>query len=298
MSRNRIIIIRLQGGLGNQMFQYAAAKSLSIQTDSSLYFDTSLLDLNKDATDDFTPRKFDLNIFKNINNLLIEKINHTSFKIGKKVFSNRGLFSTRIQIYNEPHFHADKNYFNIQPPVVLTGYFNSEYYFKQIKDILLNDFNFPDINVDDNNFKIKKCIEENDFVAIHIRRGDYLKPKVTSYHGLCSLEYYQQAIEYFKKNNPMINLCFFSDDPQWVKDTFTKKYNNCIIIEGNTDENSWKDMYLMSLCKHHIIANSTFSWWGAWLSLHKDKMVFAPKKWFNEKSINSENVIPITWKVL
>jgi hypothetical protein len=142
MSRNKIIIIRLQGGLGNQMFQYAAAKSLSIETDSSLYFDTSLLDLNKDATDDFTPRKFELNIFNNINNSLVEKINHISFKIGKKVFSNRGLFSTRIQIYNEPHFHADKNYFNIQPPVVLTGYFNSEYYFNQIKDILLNDFNF------------------------------------------------------------------------------------------------------------------------------------------------------------
>jgi hypothetical protein len=294
MKNSKKVIIFLQGGLGNQMFQYAAGRCLSIVTNSFLYLDSSILDSNKEETNNFTPRDFELDIFKNINFPLIVNNNSKKKLDNAKKNSLRNLFYGGANLYEEPHFHFDPLFFKLIPTVYLKGYFNSENYFSKIRDILLQDFVFPEINMD-SELELKNYILNKEMISVHIRRGDYLKPSSAAFHGFCSLDYYEQAIDIIRKKEPNSRICFFTDDPHWVKETIYKKYDYSILVEGNNGKNSWKDMFLMSLCKHHVIANSTFSWWGAWLSKYPKKIVVAPKKWFNDLSINTNNVTPDSW---
>lgn len=287
--RQNKTIVTLQGGLGNQMFQYAAGKCLSILKNSKLYLDCSFLNANKTTNDTFTAREFELGIFKNINDPLI------SFNNKRKWYSLNALFSREITIYNEPHFHNDPTFFDLESPVAIKGYFNSVFYFQQIKEMIFEDFRFSDPTNNPSFAELKNKLLEMDTIAVHIRRGDYLNPTITAFHGLCTEEYYIQAIDLIIGAHPNATICFFSDDPQWVRETFSEKYEKCLYIEGNTGKDSWVDMYLMSLCKNHVIANSTFSWWGAWLSKNDDKIVVAPKQWFNEKSINTKDIVPNSW---
>jgi len=140
-------------------------------------------------------------------------------------------------------------------------------------------------------------LDENS-VSIHIRRGDYLKPPVLEYHGVLPISYYYNAIEIIRNKYKDITFYFFSDDEEFVKNNFTK-IEPKIYIYDNNGENSWKDMYLMKSCKHHIIANSSFSWWGAWLS-DRDGITCAPKYWFNPKIAKFEisDFVPKSWHII
>ena len=132
-------------------------------------------------------------------------------------------------------------------------------------------------------------------IAVHIRRGDYVTDKLTQqFHGNCSLEYYHRAIIELQTNNKDFILVFFSDDSDWVKEQFGDLSYSKIFVDHNKNEDSWKDMFLMSSCQHNIIANSSFSWWAAWLNNNPEKVVVAPKEWFatNKKT---NDLIPSEW---
>jgi hypothetical protein len=185
-------------------------------------------------------------------------------------------------------------YFKKNKNIYFNGYFQSEKYFIKRREDLLKIFKFP--KLDDKNEGIKtKISNHQNSVSIHIRRGDYLKDEIKKYHGILDEDYYNSAIKIIQEKYKDAQFFVFSDDENFVK----KKYNhleNFNIIEGNT-ENSWKDMALMTYCKHHVIANSSFSWWGAWLSSAENSLKIAPKNWFNPQfaMFDINDFIPKNW---
>ena len=170
----------------------------------------------------------------------------------------------------------------------LEGYFQNPVYFQNLRSALINEFSFPKRSGQTKEIELKIQKTKNP-VAIHIRRGDYTKPEIQSYHGILPLNYYKQSIELIKSKveNPIFYI--FSDDPEWCEDNLAS-ITGKNIIKGTTQ--AWEDMYLVSKCKHQIIANSSFSWWGAWLNSNLEKIVIAPKNWFNHMETD---ILPEEW---
>ena len=288
MNRNNKVIIGVMGGLGNQLFQYAAARALSLKLNSHLVFDLSWF------LGDYG-RRYCLDRF----NLPVIYSNYykvPSFGFGRAA---RHLLKEFLRkrsgalTYKEPHFHYDENFNNIEGTVYLDGYFQSPKYFSGIDDQLREDLKFPS----DYPEKLKPILQriiECDAIAIHVRRGDYLadKKNIEVYHSQ-SNQYYCEAVSLLAKGlkNPY---CFiFSDDHFWVKTQLSINIPHEIVDVNSLDEPFW-DLMLMSRCKHFAIANSSFSWWAAWLCDNSGKMVIAPKKWFkSDKSIC--DLLPTEW---
>lgn len=292
-----MILIQLQGGLGNQMFQYATAKALSLTTKSDLYLDLSFLDQNQKAAPGFTLRKYELNIFRNIEESLAEEKVRRQFYKNKKKGIWRSWFKRSLEYtYQEKSLFYYPHVLSLKPPVLLKGYFQSEKYFKEYRLDILTCFEFPKLKGDDENTEVLKKITSSNSVSIHIRRGDFLNPVTNEVHGLCGVDYYKKAISWMRERFRSCVFILFSDDPDWVmKELFP--LTNGILVNSNLEKNSWKDMYLMSQCKHHIVANSSFSWWGAWLNESPDKVVIAPKKWIKNDLENqfSDSIAPEEW---
>jgi hypothetical protein len=295
-----MVLIKLQGGLGNQMFQYAAAKSLAYRHNVPLFLDLSFLKKNNVSNLHFTARNFQLDTF--VLDCAIADT-HLINKIFNKGFLNKmksKLSKNKINIYNEHSFTYDTNWVNLKPPVYLDGYFQSEKYFSETKNVVLADFKFNYPVTSLQNMELLTLIADNNSVALHIRRGDYVSKKSTNdFHGICSLDYYNEAIAYMKLQFDNLKIFVFSDDLEWAKENVVKEHRNyASLVSFNTaPENCWKDMFLMSKCKHHIIANSSFSWWGAWLAHHPEQVVITPRDWFNTASefYNTKDLIPDRW---
>ena len=276
-----MVIVKIQGGLGNQMFQYAAAKSIT--KSGRVYLDLIFITNNTVSNTGFTARDLEITLFKNTKiktaNSLISKIYRSSkFKLPWLRLLLKITKLTDDNFNSAPDF---KNHY-------LDGYFQNPKYFEKIRAELLKDFEFPEVDKTTN--FLKETIENTkNSVALHVRRGDYLKPEVNKHHGVLPIKYYQGAFTYVESHLDDTHYFIFSDDPEWCSTNFDfiKKKT---ILSGN--QFAWTDMYLMGCCKHNIVANSSFSWWGAWLNQNIDKIVVAPKKWFN--SIET-NIVPPTW---
>lgn len=292
-----MIIVRLTGGLGNQLFQYAIGKALAIVSNEKMMFDVSSY-----ACD--TLRNYELGVFNLGIDLAdstdVKKIQEASpFIIDRIKFKvlRKSIPYYRFPVLKEQSFNFDVNYTNFRNRhVYLEGYWQSENYFKHIKQILLTD-----LKLDESTLSIEiKCYQQgiersNSSVSLHIRRGDYISnPTTTAYHGICDLAYYDQAMLTIEKHidNPIYYV--FSDDKEYVKEVFAHK-KNVIIIENISKD--YEELILMSMCKHNIIANSSFSWWGAWLNQHKDSIKIAPKKWFNDPlmQLQTKDILPKCW---
>ena len=197
------------------------------------------------------------------------------------------------RIVQEPHYHFSADFFKIKKDAYLQGYWQSEKYFYDIRDILLNELTLK-FDPDRDNKKHLKDIINSESVSIHVRRGDYVKnPHTRAYHGICSLDYYKRALKKIGSlvENPKYYV--FSDDPDWTKENLKIKGKVVFIINNSNKE--YEDLRLMRACKHNIIANSTFSWWGAWLGEYKNKIVIAPEKWFLTKENNYKDIVPDRW---
>lgn len=289
-------IVRLQGGLGNQMFQYAIVRANETNKGKMVYLDTSLLDENAVSTDTFTARNYELNIFSNIRAKILTE------KQKKILFSNKWFARLYRKLFNIRPIaisQTENEYIKIPDikDIVLTGYFQSEKYFKKIRTDLLNDFQFPQL--DEQNSDLKAKILSETSVSIHVRRGDYLKPVINDYHGILPHDYYLKAIERLESEfGQDLTYYVFSDDTKYVEKSFSFLKNKTIIYQ-NIGPNCWKDMYLMSSCQHHIIANSSFSWWGAWLS-ERHGLTLAPSQWFNSMKAKYiiHDFIPENWLII
>lgn len=281
-----MIIVKLHGGLGNQMFQYAVGRALSLKNNDFLKMDLFWFG---NVGDDIE-RPFKLNVF----NVDIVEASDVEVKniVPNKIFKKLGLYNHKKYI-KEKHFHFDPEIIKLRGNVYLDGYWQSEKYFKDVKNVIRKDFELKNSLSDKAQASvdlIRRSIDNP--ISLHIRRGDYTQnPKTKAYHGLCSLDYYRKAIEYIKNKIGNIKLFVFSDDIKWAKEQ--ELFNGAIFVSA-PEIKDYEEMYLMSLCEHNIIANSSFSWWGAWLNKNQNKIVVAPKKWFNVPKDTSD-LIPGDW---
>ena len=273
-----MIVIRFMGGLGNQMFQYALyekIKKMNKKVMGDIY----------DSYKQDKLRKFDLYIFENINLVEADRDIRNQYSQQAKKLFNRILgkcFPTMKKIYFEKTLNYDEHIWKLKD-TYLQGYWQSERYFADIRQELLEKFTFPNIN-DEVNLDYIKQIKQSVSVSIHVRRGDYLSEVNKKIYGnICTLEYYQKSIDYFENKYDDVKFFVFSNDIQWTKAHL--KMRDVVYVEGNSEENGYKDMYLMTQCKHNIIANSSFSWWGAWLNQNEKKEVIAPNKWINTEEM-------------
>ncbi len=268
-----MIIVNIIGGLGNQMFQYAMGRSLAIKSKQKLKLDLA-------AFENYPLRNFELDVF-NIDPEIASKEEINQLKENKLNFT-------------EKYFHFDSEILGLDQSTFLVGYWQSEKYFINYKDIILKEFILKN-ELSHQSSQFQKAIESTISVSLHIRRGDYItNPTTNSFHGACSLEYYKNAVSLIVNRVDKPQFFIFSDDLDWAKENlnFIEKITFIKLNENIPDH---EEMYLMSQCKHNIIANSSFSWWGAWLNQNVDKIVIAPEKWFLDETMNTKDLIPDTW---
>lgn len=271
-----MIITNIYGGLGNQMFQYAIGRNLSMQKKTSLIIDKSLF--KKYELRDFLLDKFNIK-YLNGKTSFTHRVIITN-KYLRKLFSFLNKFSFfQLNIFFEREEFVYNKEVETTKNIYFYGYWQSLEYFKDIRSQLIKDFTLKQ-ELDFNNLKIKEEISNCNSVSLHVRRGDYMKMKdALNGHGLCSLEYYNKAIKVITEK--VVNPCFyvFSDDIDWVKDSLEISFPVKFI--NHNSRNPEKDLVLMKHCKHNITANSTFSWWAAWLNENPKKIVLMPEKWMN-----------------
>ncbi len=247
------ILIKRQGGLGNQLFQVACAYALSKETNKKLFIS---LNTNDNSFSNSFRKNFNKTIFKNFN---------------KTIETNEFIYLEKTFNYSL----IDYNFENI----TLIGYFQSLEYFKkysnEIRDLFLSSLEKYSFLLDKNIFK--------NSISIHIRRTDYLY--LQHIHPCCPIYYYIDALN--KLNYKDKTIIIFSDDLNWCKNNkFFKDIENKIFFESKTENdeiNSLVDLYAMSLCEDNIIANSSFSWWASFLNSNQNKKIIAPKLWFGNK---------------
>jgi len=290
-----MVISNIIGGLGNQMFQYAAGRSLAEKYGDFTCLDVRQFPKYKLHNGFELHRVFTIDSpiasFEEIKNL----IGWRSYRIGHRLVSCKHLsFLRGNHFYIENAFPYDDNFFSLPNNIYISGYWQSYRYFLTHQSIIRNQFKFKPI-IQGLNREIADRIINCNAVSLHFRRGDYVSNhRTNSIHGTCSTKYYYSAMHYIQNHIKKPVYFIFSDDIDWVKRNFSigREY---YFIYHNTGTESYNDMRLMSMCNHHIIANSSFSWWGAWLNPIRDKIVIAPYRWFNDPSKSTHSLTPPTW---
>lgn len=291
-----MIIVKLIGGLGNQMFQYAAGRHLAHLHQTDLLVDTAFLD--KDPNGAYTKRDLELSVF-NVDLKVASTSDIKKFSIeGSNKYSRalqRHLPILFTNLYAaESGMTYQKEFLNFPKNTYLDGFWQSERYFKSIESILVKEFT-PKAPLDQKNDQWLTKITSSESVSLHIRRGDYVSSRnAQEHHGNLALSYYTNALKLIKEKHSAVEVFVFSDDLEWCKSNLQLE-DKIYFVDANQKQSFHLDMYLMSHCKHNIIANSSFSWWAAWLNQNTNKIVVAPKDWFNDKSINTKDLIPASW---
>ncbi|RFZ95596.1 alpha-1,2-fucosyltransferase [Mucilaginibacter conchicola] len=274
-----MIITKLQGGLGNQLFQYAVGRHLALKNNAQLKFDLSFYGVPENAS--FRP--FELGSFQ-LASTVTPKNNRWNYQL-KRLAGKLGL----IKLITERNTSYNQSVLAAKGNVYLEGYWQSERYFAAISDTIRHDLTFPE-PVPEDRLEIIDQIKKNLSVAVHIRRGDYVK--LSNYVDLGESDYYKKAVDLISSKLDNIVYFIFSDDIDWVKQNIHLQ-GNCVYVEKS--ENALVDLQLISLCQHQIIANSSFSWWGAWLNKNPTKTIIAPNRWFSDPQINTSDIIPSGW---
>lgn len=291
-----MVITRLSGGLGNQLFQYAAGRRLALVRGAELKLDTSALVSSKYPT----PRHYELSAFSMKVAIASERElaglppspRRTWSSLLSRRFCPAELLS--LSYKKETHFHFDPAVLELTDGVYLDGYWQSERYFADVADVIRTDLTMAN-PADRQNQALLEQIGSGNAVSVHVRRGDYVTDTHTAdYHGFCGLDYYRRAIQYIADviANPV--LFVFSDDLDWVRANLNTPYPTTI-VGHNGPQRGVEDLRLMSACQHHILANSSFSWWGAWLDPRPDKIVVAPQRWFNKYDADTKDLCPESW---
>lgn len=287
-----MIITKLSGGLGNQMFQYAVGQAIAKKNKAILKMDLS----GYDNQTGMTPRQYELFLF-NIQENFSTPDDNKKIKgrepnnLFKKFLNKLHIKYYKPNYIKEKHFNFNPEILKLKDDIFLDGYWQTEKYFKDIEDIIRSEFTLKTEYSNLNPELIAKISSCNS-VSMHIRRDDYITNQNTNeFHGIYSLDYYKKAIDLIAEKFPNPIIFIFSDDLKWCEENIKIKYP-IVFVKGNKN---YEDLIIMSKCQHNIIANSTFSWWGAWLNNNPNKIIIAPQKWFNNPNINYSDIIPSTW---
>lgn len=276
------VTVKLSGGLGNQLFQYAAARRVSVQHGAELVLDTGFYDRGRH-------RQFELNQFP------IQAAVKTNATDARWLRQLQGLTKRLLRFdppaYREPHYHFDPGLLKVVPPVVLEGYFQSPRYFDEIAPLIRQELQPPPPS-DIDSQSLSGVLQHPESVALHIRRGDYVSNSKTQKTFLvCPVEYYVRALQSLPGEGPVVVV---SDDIDWAKQHLPRR-REMLFAGQNAPRAGLADLWLLTQARHHVIANSTFSWWGAWLSNRQQGITIAPANWFQAGTHSCQDLLPTDW---
>ena len=285
-----MIIVKLIGGLGNQLFQYALGRHLA-----DIHGTTLKIDITGFET--YKLHKYSLGSFRIIEDFAaveeIEELTTRTKGIFERLLGRRPK-RARTHIREKRLFHFNKRICRLPDNVYLDGYWQSEKYFRSISGILRDEFVVKDPQ-QGRDRELADIIATKQAVSVHIRRADYVtNEKTKQVHGLCSLDYYSVCMDRIAGMIEEPHFFVFSDDPEWARQNLKHACPITVVDQNGADKN-YEDLRLMSQCRHHIIANSSFSWWGAWLNARDGKIVFAPKVWYAKANEYLKDVTPAEW---
>jgi hypothetical protein len=283
-----MIVVNLMGGLGNQLFQAAIGVILSNKNKMPLAF-------HFDDAYKIAKRNFALEPFC-ISSVIIEDKELKTYlpkkKFERQFYKLLGKNPNGKLVSEEKQFFWNENINTISTSCYLSGFWQSYRYFDNERQLILSQFSFKNEPVGENLSSYTEIIESKNAVSVHIRRGDYTNPDSGFY--CLPLSYYQEALAHLEKEFGDLSIFVFSDDIEWAKSNL-RDYTNIKFVSHNDGGTAHEDLRLMSACKFNIIANSSLSWWGAYLNTHTDKKVFAPKKWNQVIETNDVELLPKDW---
>ena len=290
--------VSLTGGLGNQMFIYAFYEELRARGNRATIFVQHRSNSKKYGHQGYELEKiFNINPYDgfvaalavSLLTLYSQLLRFFPVKYRANLYRVAGIHVIRVPenfIYYPEVFNFKNKH------ELFRGTWQSERFFEHAKENVRSSFQFKTELLSLKTSEIARKMSTETSVSIHIRRGDYLSPQYKDgFGGICTMDYYERAIEMIRSKVVNPHFYVFTDDIKWVKENFNLV--NAIYVDHNTANNSWQDMYLMCQCKHNIIANSSFSWWGAWLNANPDKIVIAPSKWWSQ--FEKDDVVPDSW---
>jgi hypothetical protein len=284
-----MIVSRIIGGLGNQMFQYAAGRALALQRGVHFAIDRRVFA-------EYKTHAFGLHCFRaELVDAPVEQLHSSAVKETRINRILRPFLRTPLNIYSERTFTFDPEVASLPDGTYLDGYWQSEKYFADAAATIRSDFTVryaPSVA----NERWLERIAAGNSVSVHVRRGDYVtNVHAAAVHGTCNLDYYRRSVEHVRRasgTDPVLYV--FSDDPDWVTENLRLPYETHLVRDNDATTN-YEDLRLMTACRHHIIANSSFSWWGAWLDGSKDAITIAPKQWFATDTPDARDLIPQRW---
>lgn len=287
-----MIIVRLVGGLGNQLFEYAAGRAVSLRTGAPLRLDISAY--AKDSAREFRLDRFGIQatIASDVEIRAFLGPGLRSPRTRAWLLLQRLLPYSRRTIVLERGHPFNRGLLEVSDRVYLVGYWQSERYFAQAAEVLRREL-VVTASMDPANEEMARRIEACQSVSLHIRRGDYVTNPL--YGGICTPDYYRQAAARIASVVDSPRLFVFSDDMGWVRSNLLLDLPMTFVTQ-NDASHDYEDLRLMSMCKHHIMANSSFSWWGAWLRDSPEEIVIAPRKWFNDPSRDTRDLLPDRWQ--
>jgi hypothetical protein len=291
-----MVIVRLNGGLGNQMFQYATGRALADRLGTELLLDTRAFEQLL-ALDAYTRRTYALAPFM-LRASVATAADLKSWpvwvmELGMRLRLLRPLFR---RWYFESAITYDPNMLTLREPICLVGYWQSERYFIDIADKIRADFALAQ-PMSGENARLLDLARSAGSVGLHVRRGDFATLEdAAQVHGLCSIDYYRRAIGIVRERCPECHFLVFSDDPQWAR-TELPLDASAVFVTGN-EQRPEQDLALMSACKHHIIANSSFSWWAGWLGYKPGQIVIAPTPWYASAKLDARDLAVPGWQYI
>jgi len=291
-----MITVKLIGGLGNQLFQYNYARFLACQLDTTIRLD--LIELQRDDVKTHTNRHYSLDVFPNI------QVSSEESRL-TRILNHRNRLIRRLgRIYNPPGFKYIKQHGLIMPCLTLDGskdyyldgYFVNHNHVENMRSEIMADLSNPLI-INEQFYDMKQQIREtSNAVFIHARRGDYFAQALAQQFGICTAVYYKKAmVESQRYISSTCNYFVFSDDIAWAKSNLDLPSGTVFVSDGVLAPH--EELLLMSVCKHGIICNSTFSWWGAWLIANDEKVIVTPSQWMGTQSMphNIDDIVPSNW---
>jgi hypothetical protein len=292
-----MVIVRLRGGLGNQLFQFAAAYSLARHHNAELKSD--LYTYTKHPL-----RKYELHHFNvQLPEATREEVHQfTGSNVIDRYLNKKSNYFYCPKVFAQPHYHFYEDFFSLPDPIYLSGYWQSEKYFVNVADKIKEAIT-GSIKLDTRNEELISTIRSCNSVAVHIRRTDY---KPGSFFQPMPFDYYQRALKFIGERISSPRYFIFSDDIVWSRRQLSY-LKDATFIDHNKGDDSFKDLLVMSACRNQVIANSTFSWWAAWLNDFANKTVVAPQTWFSNKWVdkkepvypvryyNTKDLLPASW---
>lgn len=298
----RMVIVRISGGLGNQLFQYAAGWACAVRNSCGLKVELSAY--SRPPRGQEAARTFELPLLlgdvpvaSDAELAVIQRYNQDQlYKAYNRSRKLLGLTPAYTYCQERVPMHFDPAILSSTGKLLyVDGDWQNEKYFADIASELRRAFVPPRLAADVRNYVLSQEMGQQASVSLHVRRGDYLNNEV---HKPAPLSYYQAAIELVKAQLGAPHFYIFSDDLAWARQHLDFGRAPSTFLDHNTGPNSYKDLHLMSCCQHHIVANSSFSWWGAWLGINSGKLVVAPEEWLTFLNVKAASVVPASWVII